>query len=303
MMENKPLITIIMNCYNGELYLTQALESILKQTYSKWELIFWDNHSTDKSAEILNKFNEKRFRYFFSEKHTILHKARNLAIKRAQGEFITFLDTDDWWISNKLELQLELFKNKNINLVYGNCWLVNNNTWIKKKIFSKKKLPTGRVLEEILKNYLIPLPTIMIRKSAFDQSNYFFDERFKIIGDFDICVRLVTIWEFDCVQKPIAFYRIHGKNFLSLNKDIEIKELQIWYDEMKEHPEISKNKELWQVSQKISYLKTLKIVLHGNFFKALSKLIIFPLCLNKFKLLTVLILPKFILKKIKIFGI
>ena len=70
MMENKPLITIIMNCYNGELYLTQALESILKQTYSKWELIFWDNQSTDKSAEILNKFNEKRFRYFFSEKHT-----------------------------------------------------------------------------------------------------------------------------------------------------------------------------------------------------------------------------------------
>ena len=65
-MQNKnQLITIILNCYNGEKYLNDALRSILKQSYKNWELIFWDNKSTDKSKKIFKSFKDKRFRYFF----------------------------------------------------------------------------------------------------------------------------------------------------------------------------------------------------------------------------------------------
>ena len=102
--EIEPIVSIIMNCYNGETYLDESISSILSQTYKNWELIFWDNKSQDKSAEIFKKYNDKRLKYFYAKEHTTLYKARNLAIEKSSGEFIAFLDTDDLWSSNKLEL-------------------------------------------------------------------------------------------------------------------------------------------------------------------------------------------------------
>ena len=120
---NKPLVSIIMNCYNGEKYLDESLKSIINQTYKNWELIFWDNLSTDNSKRIFEKYKDKRFKYFQAKKHTVLYKARNLAIKNTNGEFIAFLDTDDIWLKDKLSQQIKLFYNKNIGLVYGNYWI------------------------------------------------------------------------------------------------------------------------------------------------------------------------------------
>ena len=133
---NKPLVSIIMNCFNGEKYLKEALESITNQTYENWELIFWDNLSTDNSKKIFKSFNDKRFKYFLAEKHTVLYEARNLAIKKTKGEFIAFLDTDDIWIKEKLEEQIKFFSNKNIGLVYGNYWRYNPISFFKKKKIS-----------------------------------------------------------------------------------------------------------------------------------------------------------------------
>ena len=113
----KPLVSIIMNCYNGERFLQESIKSVLSQTYENWELIFWDNQSKDKSAEIFKSFNDKRLKYYFAEKHTLLSEARNEAIKRSTGEFVAFLDTDDYWERDKLELQLPLFKNPEVGVV------------------------------------------------------------------------------------------------------------------------------------------------------------------------------------------
>ena len=302
-MQNEPLVSIIMNCYNGEKFLNHALKSVIDQSYSKWELIFWDNKSVDNSSEILKSFKEKRFKYFLAEKHTTLCEARNLAIEKSSGEFIAFLDTDDWWDIDKLKLQLDLFKDEKINFVYGNCWLVNENAWIKKKIFSRKNLPTGNILGQILTIYKVPLPTIMIRKNAFNKTKFSFDKRYQIIGDFDVCIRLSTIWEFGCIQKPIAFYRIHDKSFSYLNMTTAIYELQNWHKEIQNHPIISNRTELKNVSETIKYLKSLNVVISDNFFKGLNELISFPLSFNKLKLATILFLPKFISKKVKTFGI
>ena len=96
-MSKSPLVSVIMNCYNGEKYLTESLSSLLSQNYSNWELIFWDNLSTDNSKKIFKNFNDKRFKYFLADKHTVLYEARNLAIKKTSGDYIAFLDTDDIW--------------------------------------------------------------------------------------------------------------------------------------------------------------------------------------------------------------
>ena len=81
-MNQKPLISVIMNCFNGQDYLDEALKSILNQTYENWELIFWDNKSEDESGKIFKSYTDKRFRYFYSEKYTSLYEARNLAIEK-----------------------------------------------------------------------------------------------------------------------------------------------------------------------------------------------------------------------------
>ena len=94
-MENRPLVTVVMNCYNGEKYLRMALDSVVEQTYTNWEIIFWDNQSKDKSAEIFKSYKDNRFKYFYAHEHTTLYKARNLAINRAKGDFISFLDVKE----------------------------------------------------------------------------------------------------------------------------------------------------------------------------------------------------------------
>ena len=96
-MSAKPLVSIIVNCFNGEKYLNKALTSILDQSYQNWEIIFWDNKSSDNSKNIFNNFKDKRFKYFYSDNHAPLYQARNDAIKKSTGEIIAFLDTDDWW--------------------------------------------------------------------------------------------------------------------------------------------------------------------------------------------------------------
>jgi len=84
-MKENPLVTVVMNCYNGEKYLQKAIESVLSQTYSNWEIIFWDNQSHDKSAEIFKSYKDRRFKYFLAPKHTVRYEARNYAISKSSG--------------------------------------------------------------------------------------------------------------------------------------------------------------------------------------------------------------------------
>ena len=121
---NQPLVSVIMNCFNGEKYLRDAIDSVISQTYKNWEIIFWDNQSNDKSAKIFKDYKDGRLKYYLAASHIeILYKARNYALKKANGEFIAFLDVDDWWLLEKLEKQISLFDDPEVGLVYGNVWL------------------------------------------------------------------------------------------------------------------------------------------------------------------------------------
>ena len=97
MKQKKKLISVIVNCHNGEKYLERCILSILKQTYNNLEIIFWDNNSKDNTSNILKKINDKRIRYFRSNKYLKLYEARNSALKKTKGDFIAFLDIDDTW--------------------------------------------------------------------------------------------------------------------------------------------------------------------------------------------------------------
>ena len=297
-MTEKPLVSVIINCFNGERYLRDALNSIINQTYQNWEIIFWDNLSTDKSAEIFKSYKDLRFKYYCATSHSkILYKAKNLALKKARGDFIAFLDVDDWWMSHKLEVQIPLFKDTKVGLVYGN--VLRFFTRENKKIIYRKKLPAGNIKKELIDDYVIGSASYVIRKKTLQSLDYLFDNRLHIIGDFDLNIRIASNWRIECIQEPIAVYRIHDKNESILKKNIEVQELKIWYDEMKKKSTFLNDKELKKISIKISYLEIMKTILEEDFRKSLSLIIKYPLSFFKIKLIAFLFLPQFIKKNFK----
>ena len=170
-MKSKGLVSVIMNCHNGEKFLKEAIRSVLNQKYKKWELVFWDNNSIDASAKIFKNFKDKRLKYYFRKKKVSLYESRNSAIKKAKGEFIAFLDQDDFWLPNKLSLQIKKFTDPNVGLVYGKFMKINkSNLFRKKQLITDKKLPEGYITKDLLKNYSVGLLTIMLRKKLLNKS-------------------------------------------------------------------------------------------------------------------------------------
>ena len=111
-------VSIILNCRNGAEYLKDTLEAIKQQSFSDYEIIFWDNCSTDNSAQIAKTF-DKRLRYFLGEEMLPLGAARNKAIACAQGDYIAFVDCDDLWDREKLEKQVnELERDSSVGICY-----------------------------------------------------------------------------------------------------------------------------------------------------------------------------------------
>ena len=113
-----------MNSHNGENFINQSIKSIISQNY-KLGIDFWDNCSNDKVKIIIYNFKDKRIRYFYSKNFHNLYKARNLAIKKAKGKYICFLDADDQWKKNKIKEQLSLVNNSTSLVVYSN-FIINN---------------------------------------------------------------------------------------------------------------------------------------------------------------------------------
>jgi glycosyltransferase involved in cell wall biosynthesis len=291
---NYPLVSIIMNCYNGETYLSDAIKSILSQTYKNYEVIFWNNRTQDNSSFIYKSFKDKRLKYYYAKKHTSLYRARNLAIKKAKGKLIAFLDTDDIWLKDKLSSQIEKFKNKKVNLVYSNYYILNQVTGLK-KIAYKNKLPKGVIYEELLKNYFLGIGTVLIKKDIFIKRKNFFNERFNIIGDFDNFIRISKNNYFSCVNRPLSIYRIHKKSFSNKNYKMHVDELKFW---VKTNYSLNKNL-LFFVKQKILYMEIILNLLNKKYILSLKMIQKIHSVRKKVKLLIFLIIPNFIFKKIK----
>lgn len=206
------LVSIIMNCYNSETYLREAIDSILAQTYQNWELVFWDNQSTDDSAEIVQSYVDSRIKYHCSGSFTPLGEARNRAIKESSGELIAFLDCDDLWMPEKLAQQVPLFDAPNIGLVICDTYFFNEQG-IQKQLYSNKKPPVGMVFREILGEYFISLETAVIRRNALDSLEHWFDSRFNAIEEYDLFVRLSYRWHLAYADVVLAKWRVHASSW------------------------------------------------------------------------------------------
>jgi glycosyltransferase involved in cell wall biosynthesis len=290
-MEQKfPLVSVIMNCYNGETYLKESISSLINQTYKNWELIFWDNFSSDSSKEVLMQFSDKRIKYYYTKNFTPLYEARNLAIKKTSGEFISFLDTDDWWSPKRLEKQIELFfKDKNLDVVYTNFYLFYNKTKTK-KIISKKNLPVGKITQKLLDHYNIGgILTALCKKKIFQTKQFI--GKYEIIGDFDFFVDVSLSSFFGCIKEPLAYYRVHESNRSFRKIHLHIQELESWLknNKIKDH---LKNYSFKGVIFNLQSLKIKKSFLDGNKIAALQEIIKSPFNFKKYKFLILFFIPR-----------
>ena len=111
-MENKDnnlLVSVLLNCYNAEKFISKAIESVIKQTYKNWELIIWDDGSKDSTVDIVKKYQDKRIKIFSKKNNLGLGKSRINAIKFINGALVSILDADDYYHKDKLYKQVEIF--------------------------------------------------------------------------------------------------------------------------------------------------------------------------------------------------
>jgi len=202
-----PLVSVIMNCYNSEKYLKEAINSVLTQTYENWEIIFWDNNSSDQSASIALSFQDKRIRYFKAKSTVPLYEARNLAINKCSGDLIGFLDCDDLWTEEKLEKQVRLYRTGE-KIIYGRFQLVNEN--LEPLDIPMHRPVAGRITNTLLKKNIISIGSILI-DSALLKKNLF-DPYYNLVGDFELWVRLSTQFPFACISDLVELSRQHGNN-------------------------------------------------------------------------------------------
>ena len=214
-MINQPLVSILMNCYNGEKYIREAIDSVIAQTYTNWEIIFWDNASTDSSAEIAQSYDDK-LKYFCVNETSELYEARNYALEKCTGKYVAFLDCDDIWMENKLEVQLQ-YANKypEAGLFYSNAVNVRNGK-NGSVVFKSKNDCDVITFQHLLVRYDVSMCTLLVARSLLNEYGGF-DKRFTVTGDMELCVRLAHDHPVLRVSEVLAKIGIHD-DCLTLRK-------------------------------------------------------------------------------------
>jgi glycosyltransferase involved in cell wall biosynthesis len=225
----KNLVSVVINCFNGEKYLNQCINSVINQTWTNWEIIFWDNQSTDNSKNIVLNYKDERIKYFYAPTHELLYSARNYAIKKSSGDYIAFLDTDDIWEPQKLELQIHLLQKSEIGIVCSNYLVINERLNTKKKQYKDFKNHYLKT-DDLLKKYKVGLLTIIIRKSELEKIEFpYFNPSFNIIGDFDLICKLSLITKIYYMNNILASYRLHEKNVSFTQRNKIFDEFNLWH--------------------------------------------------------------------------
>ncbi|MEI6145322.1 MAG: glycosyltransferase [Methylococcales bacterium] len=232
---SNPLISIIIPVYNGERYLTEAIESALAQSYKHFELLIINDGSTDNSAAIIKPFLKDLRVIYIEQKNAGVAAARNAAIKQAKGKYIGFLDQDDLWLSNKLEVQVAALElNANVFFVHSRHDVIDaegNN--IDYDLITRV---SGYCFEELFKKNRIAVLTVLIRKTIFEEIGLF-NEQLSGVDDYDMWLRITLKYPIKYIDLSLACYRFHDNNISKNNFKMTILDLNTITTFLFEHPE------------------------------------------------------------------
>ena len=206
-----PAVSIIMNVRDGAATLREALRSALAQSFTDWELIAWDDQSSDASAAIVAEFSDPRIRYFLAQRSTSLGEARDAAIREAHGEWLAFLDQDDVWLPRKLELQLALTESPEVGLIYGRTltFYPSGRQHDYDAFHEFCPLPEGDILAELLsRGCFVAMSSAVLRRSAVLQTGGI-PGHIRITPDYFLYLAVCRRYSARAVQEVVCRYRVH----------------------------------------------------------------------------------------------
>lgn len=217
MSRNKnPLVSIVMPAYNCELFIGTSIVSVANQTYKNWELIVIDDCSTDKTAEIIEKFvmKDSRIKYFKLDRNSGAAVARNNAVELSKGKYIAFLDSDDVWFRSKLSKQVELMESNNIGFTCTSYTKIDEQGQsLNRIITAKKKSDYNGVLKTCPGNSTVMYNT--------DKLGKFFIPDIKKRNDYVMWLQIIKKEKFLYgIEEPLASHRIRKEGISNDKKSL-----------------------------------------------------------------------------------
>lgn len=201
------LVSVIIPSYNMARYLPTSVSSALAQTYTNFEIVIVDDGSSDNTAEVVRQWdNDPRVRVHRQVNGGLSH-ARNQGIAHSNGPFIALLDADDIWMPQKLSLQMPLFRDPKVGVVFSNYERMNDNE--ERMPMGPTAMYRGKVSGQLLIENFVPASSAVVRRACFERCGGF-DVELKTGEDYEMWLRLSAHTEFDFVPEPLMRYRIWG---------------------------------------------------------------------------------------------
>jgi len=224
----KGLVSVIVPCYNQAKFLSESLESVFSQTYSNWECIIVNDGSTDNTEEVALKWvkTDSRFKYINID-HGGPSISRNVALKIAKGEYLQFLDSDDWLSPQKIAVQINILSKAN---TYSLC-LCNYFSSVEDDLFKphpsrlvSPEFKTTDYLYELISNWettlSIPIHCILFKGIMYKENCIYFDSDLPNHVDWDFWMKIFALKpEVYYIDQKLVTYRIQSKS-LCRNKDL-----------------------------------------------------------------------------------
>jgi glycosyltransferase involved in cell wall biosynthesis len=201
--KKKSFVSVIIPTYNRGWIIKEAIDSVLAQDYTEFELIVVDDGSTDHTSDVLDSY--RNVIKVFSQKNKGVSAARNRGIAEASGQFIAFLDSDDLWLSQKLSVQIEFFNQTPDVLICQTeeVWIRNGLRVNPKK---RHKKPSGMIFKPSLELCLVSPSAVMIQRSLFDRVGEF-DETLPACEDYDLWLRISCGFPIHLIDTPLIIKR------------------------------------------------------------------------------------------------
>jgi glycosyltransferase involved in cell wall biosynthesis len=212
-------VSVLMPSFNYARYLAPAVESVLAQSHRNLELIITDDCSTDESREIAEQWKQKDSRVVtvFHEANTGLSGARNSGLAVASGDFVALCDADDIWAEDKLNIQLERFREQpELGVVHSDALIIDSDGKLTGKRYSaefhgKDQACSGNLFEEFCLRNFICNSTVILRRECLDYAGGF-DQRLRSLEDWVCWARVSRKYAFGYVENPLVSYRVHKTN-------------------------------------------------------------------------------------------
>jgi glycosyltransferase involved in cell wall biosynthesis len=233
-----------MTSYNHEVYLGEAIESVLSQTFDDFELIIIDDASQDDSRNIIESYAQKnpRIKPIFHDRNSGIARSWNEGVRTANGHYIAIAASDDLWLSSKLEKQIEILKQDENLIVWSDAYIIDAHGEKMEQLFTQyykaeNRLKNGNLFEELLWGNFICPQSLIFKKEIAQEIG--FDNRYDYAIDYKFLLSVSRKYNFHFIAEPLVKYRMHGQNAIFRGKDTWEKDmLKIFSEVIKQNDKI-----------------------------------------------------------------